>query len=64
MKKHEFHTDEIEPIHSKQVIKDYGRSWEQQLASQKQEAYLKNANGHNLGTVHDFGTRNRIKDHS
>jgi hypothetical protein len=25
-----------------------------QLASQKQEAYLKNANGHNLGTIHDF----------
>jgi integrase len=35
-----------------------------QLASQKQEAYLKNANGHNLGTVHNFGTRNRIKNHS
>ena len=25
-----------------------------QLASQKQEAYLKNTNGHNLGTIHDF----------
>jgi hypothetical protein len=35
-----------------------------QLASQKQETYLKNANGHNLGTVHDFGPKNQIKDHS